>query len=227
METNITNNDEKQKTLLEFFDLVEKPMWQTVLRSMIQKYGMQIWDIDVSVLLEKLLEDAYKKENLKNASLIVLICTILLKSKSRRIGLRELEQNIKDDLKDLEQVKEMDELEAVMQDPNAAEKYNDLLELESKLRRLFDKHEKGLSPKTIKEFQYTIRIESYFQLKSKLIGFFLNNDETTYSNLQSKVQTNNSLIMGLLLLNNENKVTLKQKKPYDDFIIKKVIEKTN
>lgn len=227
METNIANTDEKQKTLLEFFELVEKPMWQTVLHNMIQKYGMQIWDIDVSILLEKLLEDAYKKENLKNASLIVLICTILLKSKSRRIGLRELEQNIKEDLKELEQVKQMDELEAIMQDPDAAQKYNDLLELESKLKRLFDRHEKGLNPKTIKEFQYTVRIESYFQLKSKLIGFFLNNDETTYSNLQSKVQTNNSLIMGLLLLNNENKITMKQKVPYQDFIIKKVVEKTN
>jgi chromatin segregation and condensation protein Rec8/ScpA/Scc1 (kleisin family) len=224
MEQNIANNDEKQKTLLEFFELVEKPMWQTVLRAMIQKYGMQIWDIDVSVLLEKLLADAYEKENLKNASLIVLICTILLKSKSRRIGLRELEQNIKDDLKEIEQIQEMDELE-IISDPEAAQKYNDLLELESKLKRLFDRQERNLNPKTIKEFQYTIRIESYFQLKSKLIGFFANNDETTYSNLRSKVETNNSLIMGLLLLNNENKVSLKQKVPYEDFVIKKIVEK--
>jgi len=222
METEIGNKDEKQKTLLEFFELIEKPMWQTILHTMIQKYGMQIWDLNVSELLTKLMEDAYKKENLKHASLIVLICSILLKSKSRRIGLRELEQNIKDDLKELEQVKEMDELDTVMQDPNAAEKYNELLELESKLRRMFDKHEKNLSAKTIKEFEYTIRIESYFQLKSKLIGFFLDNNETTYSNLKSKIQTNNSLVMGLLLLNNENKITLKQRIPYGEIDIKKI-----
>jgi len=31
----------------------------------------------------------------------------------------------------------------------------------------------------------------------------------------------------LLLLNNENKITMKQKVPYGDFVITKVVEKTN
>jgi len=212
--------NDKQKTLMEFFDLIKKPTWQSLLHSLIQKYGMQIWDIDVSVLLEKLLDEAYTKENLKNASLIILICTILLKSKARRIGLRELEQSIKEELKELEQLQEQNPLDVVSNDE--IEKYNELLELETKLKRLFEKREKNLPEKQKKQFQYLIKIESYFQLKSKLIGFFANNSETTYSKLKESIETNNSLIMGLLLLNNENKIKIKQKTPYEDFIIKKI-----
>ena len=218
-------DENKQKTLEEFFDLVKRPMWQSVLHSMLQRYGMQVWDIDVSILMAKLLEDAYKKENLKNASLIVLICTILLKSKARRIGLSELEQTIKEELKELEQTQEENALDTLSN--NDLEKYNELFELESKLKNLFERRERNLSENDKTKFQYLIRIESYFKLKNKLLNFFSQNDETTYYELRSKVQTNNSIIMGLLLLNNENKITLKQKKPYDDFIIKKVIEKTN
>ena len=99
--------------------------------------------------------------------------------------------------------------------------------MESKLKNLFERRERNLSENDKTKFQYLIRIESYFQLKNKLLNFFSQNDETTYYEFRSKVQTNNSIIMGFLLLNNENKITLKQKKPYDDFIIKKVIEKTN
>ena len=102
---------EKQKTLMEFFDLIDKPTWQVTLQNLLKKYGINIWDIDVSLLLEKLLKDAYEKENLKNASLIILICTILLKSKARRIGLRDLEKNIKEELEELESLKENDALE--------------------------------------------------------------------------------------------------------------------
>ncbi|PIU22051.1 MAG: hypothetical protein COT14_03575 [Candidatus Diapherotrites archaeon CG08_land_8_20_14_0_20_30_16] len=213
---------DKQKTLKDFFELIEKPTWQIVLHNMLQRYGVQVWDIDVSLLLEKLLEDAYKKENLKHASLIVLICSILLKSKSRRIGLHELGQNIKEDLKELEESKETDELETIMQDPNILERYNDLLELEQKLMRLFYRKEKTVTEKTIKEFQYAVRIESYFQLKNKLLSFFAENSEVTFSDLKTKIQTNNSLLMGLLLLNAENKIQLKQKKPYDEIVIKKI-----
>jgi len=213
----------RQKALEEFFDLVKKPMWQSILHNMLQRYGMQVWDIDVSILMDKLLEDAYKQENLKNASLIVLICTILLKSKARRIGLSELEQTIKDELKELENAQEENPLDAISN--NDLERYNELLELEAKLKNLFERKERNLSDSDKKKFQYLIRIESYFQLKNKLLNFFAQNSETTYSELMSKVQTNNSIIMGLLLLNNENKISLKQKKPYEDFIIKRIDEK--
>jgi chromatin segregation and condensation protein Rec8/ScpA/Scc1 (kleisin family) len=213
---------EKQKTLMEFFELIEKPTWQATLQALLKKYSFDVWNIDVSELLEKLLHDAYEKENLKNASLIILICTILLKSKARRIGLRELEQNIKEELEELENLKENDELTNVSENPEILEKYNELLELERKLKNMFYRIDNKTSDKKKKEFNYIIKIESYFQLKLKIFDFFKDKESITYSQLKENVKTNNSLIMSLLLLNNENKVKLKQKEPYGEIIIKKV-----
>lgn len=212
---------EKQKTLMEFFDLIDKPTWQVTLQNLLKKYGINIWDIDVSLLLEKLLKDAYEKENLKNASLIILICTILLKSKARRIGLRDLEKNIKEELEELESLKENDALENVSENPEILEKYNELLELERKLKNMFYRLDKKTSTKKKKEFNYIIKIESYFQLKLKIFNFFKDKESITYSELKENIKTNNSLIMSLLLLNNENKVKLKQKEPYGEILIQK------
>ena len=218
----MSDKNKKQATLEDFFELVERPTWQAILHSKIKKYGMQIWDIDVSILLTKLLDEAYKEENLKHASLFVLICSILLKSKSRRIGLKELEKNIKEDVQELENIKEIDTLNTLLEEPNSTEKYNELLELESKLKSLFYRRERNIPKKTIKEFRYAARIESYFKLKSKLLEFFSNKKETTYSELLAQVKTNNSLVMGLLLLNHEEKIKMKQRVPYGKIIIKKV-----
>lgn len=217
---------EKQKTLMEFFELIDKPTWQVTLQSLLKKYGFDIWNIDVSLLLEKLLKDAYEKENLKNASLIILVCTILLKSKARRIGLRELEQNIKEELEELDNLKEDNALENISENPEILEKYNELLELERKLKGMFYRLDTKTSEKKKKEFNYIIKIESYFQLKLKIFDFFKDKESITYSELKDNVKTNNSLIMSLLLLNNENKVKLKQKEPYGEIIIKKNIEKS-
>ncbi len=210
----------RQKILLEFFDLVEKPTWEIQLRQIIQKNKMNIWDFDVSLLLKKLSDEQNLKENLKQAALIVLICSILLKTKSRRLGLYELEASIKE---------ELDEIAALEAEPleNAKElteadlqKYNELLELEQKLMRLLGK-DLGNPKKRKDALEYIIRIESYFKLRSRLLLALKENELVKYSELKDLIDTNNSLLLSLLLLHSEDKVKLSQKTPYEDFVIKK------
>ncbi len=213
--------DINQKTLNEFFELIEKNTWQNTLHNLIRKYGMNIWDLNVSELLDKLIQDAYDKENLKHASLIVLICTILLKSKARRIGLRELEQNIKEELNEIQNLNE-NPLENLPENEELIAKYNELLELEKKLKNMFYRVDNKGKEKRKKNFDYLIKIESYFKLKTRIYDFLQNKKETTYFELKNNIKTTNSLIISLLLLNNENKISLKQKKPYDNIEIKTI-----
>ena len=112
-------------------------------------------------------------------------------------------------------------MENVSENPEILEKYNELLELERKLKNMFYRLDKKTSTKKKKEFNYIIKIESYFQLKLKIFNFFKDKESITYSELKENIKTNNSLIMSLLLLNNENKVKLKQKEPYGEILIQK------
>lgn len=209
----------RQKILLEFFDLVEKPTWEIQLRQIIQKNKMNIWDFDVSLLLKKLSEEQSLRENLKQASLIVLICSILLKTKSRRLGLYELEASIKEELEEITSLEE-GELENAKELTEAElQRYNELLELEQKLMRLLGKNLGN--PKKRKEvLEYVRRIESYFKLKSRILQVLNEKGLMKYSELKHLIDTNNSLLLSLLLLNSEEKVKLSQKKPYEDFFVR-------
>lgn len=216
----IEKDNIKQKILLEFFELVEKPAWEVQLRQILQRHKMNIWNIDVSLLLKKLLDDAAAKENLKHAALIVLICSILLKTKSRRLGLYELEASLKEELEDIvsAQSEPLDVARVLSEDD--LQKYNNLLELERKLKRLFGKGA-GI-PRTKKSFaDFIIRIESYFKLKHKLLGALKVGEIVKYSYLKKSVDTNNSIIMGLLLLHTEEKIILTQRVPYDEIFVKR------
>ncbi len=209
----------RQKILMEFFDLVEKPTWEIQLRQIIQKNKMNIWDFDVSLLLKKLSEEQNLKENLKQAALVVLICSILLKTKSRRLGLYELEASIKEELEEIASL-ESGELENAKELTEAGlQKYNELLELEQKLLRLLGKN--SGNARTRKEvLEYIVRIESYFKLKTRLLSALKDDTVMKYSELRIAVETNNSLLLSLLLLHSEDKVKLTQKNPYEDFLIK-------
>lgn len=209
----------RQKILLEFFDLVEKPTWEIQLRQIIQRNKLNIWDFDVSLLLKKLSEEQNLKENLKQAALVVLICSILLKTKSRRLGLYELEASIKEELEEIANL-ESGELENAKELTEAElQKYNELLELEQKLLRLLGKN--SGNARTRKEvLEYIVRIESYFKLKTRLLSALKDNAVIKYSELRGAVETNNSILLSLLLLHSEDKVKLTQKNPYDDFLVK-------
>lgn len=212
----------RQKILLEFFDLVEKPTWEIQLRQIIQKNKMNIWDFDVSHLLKKLSDEQNLKENLKQAALIVLICSILLKTKSRRLGLYELEASIKEELDEIASL-EAEPLENAKELTEAdLQKYNELLELEQKLMRLLGK-DLGNPKKRKEALEYIVRIESYFKLKSRLLLALKENELIKYSELKDLIDTNSSLILSLLLLHSEDKVKLQQKIPYEDFVIKRTV----
>ena len=94
-----------QKTLYEFFEMVDKPTWQIQLRDIIKSRKMNIWEIDIKDLSKEYMDRIGIEKDLNKSATAMLICSILLKYKSRKLGLKELESYIEEEIEELMMMK--------------------------------------------------------------------------------------------------------------------------
>lgn len=76
-----------QKKLFDAIMSQEDLEWQTMLHDLIKKEGMNPWDIDISLLAQKYIEQIknMKEVNLRVSGKVVLASAVLLKMKSKRL----------------------------------------------------------------------------------------------------------------------------------------------
>jgi chromatin segregation and condensation protein Rec8/ScpA/Scc1 (kleisin family) len=218
-----------QLTLMEFFDLVDKQNWRIELQDIVKSSRFDPWDIDVRELLAKYSEKIQEEEINKRITAL-LICSIILKHKIRRIGLKELEKIIEADLNeneiniDSEEDLQQSLLESIVENSEINENQIPLDVFSDKLNQILNSEAqkvKGKKP-TKKQIFEIIRQED-FSITIKELYKYLQNltvKKTDYLTLKNKLNLNNNLFLTLLFLHNEDKIKLTQKKPYDNFEIK-------
>lgn len=213
--------DAKQRTLFDFFAIIDKASWQLDLQNIIKDIKMDVWDIDVNALASEYQKICEQKKDLNRYVTGILICSILLKYKSRHLGLKELESYIEEELKD--QVSEIEQkiehIEPDIDDPTQLT----LEEFAKRLGKAFSEQKtEKKSLRVKKEIYIPISKEDFKTTGQKLLEYIKKEPNKTYSywKLRSELELNNNLFMTLMYLHNDDKLVVEQNKQYDDFTIR-------
>jgi|GEM_PF-3087905 len=218
VETHNLQNDEKQHKLLEFFELLDKPMWQITLNEIVKSKKMNVWEVDVKLLAQEYMERLSKEMNINNIATGLLLCSILLKYKSRRMGLKELEGYIEEEIEEIkeDETKIIENLDILQQEGVPLDEFEKTLDkmigTKTERKKYERKKPEVYIPSTNEDFATTGRrlLEHLMSLEQT---FFFYHDLKT-------VPIENNLFMTLLYLNDDEKVKLEQKEFYGDLKIK-------
>ncbi len=213
--------DAKQRTLFDFFAIIDKASWQLDLQNIIKDIKMDVWDIDVNALASEYQKICEQKKDLNRYVTGILICSILLKYKSRHLGLKELESYIEEELKDqaAEIEQKIEHIEPDIDDPTQLT----LEEFAKRLGKAFSEQKtEKKSLRVKKEIYIPISKEDFKTTGQKLLEYIKKEPNKTYSywKLRSELELNNNLFMTLMYLHNDDKLVVEQNKQYDDFTIR-------
>lgn len=213
--------DAKQRTLFDFFAIIDKASWQLDLQNIIKDIKMDVWNIDVNALASEYQKICEQKKDLNRYVTGILICSILLKYKSRHLGLKELESYIEEELKDqaAEIEQKIEHIEPDIDDPTQLT----LEEFAKRLGKAFSEQKtEKKSLRVKKEIYIPISKEDFKTTGQKLLEYIKKEPNKTYSywKLRSELELNNNLFMTLMYLHNDDKLVVEQNKQYDDFTIR-------
>lgn len=211
--------DLKQRKLLEFFEIIESPTWLLQLRDIVRRHNMDMWSIDVKELAQEYMSRISMETDLNQLATAMLICSILLKYKSKRMGLKELEGYLEEELETTEIEPIQETLDLTKLDENKVS----LDDFAKSLNKMLNKTERKKYEKKKPEIYIPTTLEDFRTTGLKLLEFFSANPEKTfydYYELKDSTKVNNNLFMTLLYLNDDEKVKLQQKGFYSDLKIK-------
>ena len=75
-------------------DIVEKPLWKSILLNMLYEGKIDPWDVDIDVVIEEFMNEIKRRKELELSlpGNVILACSILLKYKSLRLMVEEVEE---------------------------------------------------------------------------------------------------------------------------------------
>jgi chromatin segregation and condensation protein Rec8/ScpA/Scc1 (kleisin family) len=210
--------ENKQTTLLEFFEIVEKPAWRIMLTDIVRSKKMDVWDIDVKLLAQEYMQRIHAEKDLNQLSTAMLICSILLKYKSQRIGIKELESQIEEEIEETEeQIPEMPEHIIIENEENQIS----LDKLAKTAGNILGRNNMKKYERKKPEIHIPIMEENFEVTGKKILDYFSQQEKKTfyYEDLKDLGFSNN-IFMTLLFLNGDDKIKLQQKEFYSDLKIK-------
>jgi len=220
-------DDPNQRKLLEFFEIIENPMWLVQLRDIVKKQGQDIWDIDVKTLAQEYMARISMETDLNLLATAMLVCSILLKYKSKRLGLKELEGYLEEEIEKLDEEPKQETLDLTQLEQTGQVSLDDLTK---SLNKMLGKTDRKKYEKKKPEIYIPTTAEDFKTTGLKLLEFFLANTEKNvyeYHELRDQIKLNNNLFMTLLYLNDDEKVKLKQKNFYEPLKVHVKTEKNN
>jgi len=209
-----------QKTLLEFFEIIERADWQQTLRDIVNKRNMNIWDINVSELAKGYLEILKKEQDFAKTMKGFLICSILLKYKSNRLHLRDLEKIIEEEVEEIVEENEIPETlpEQLSQALENDDRQVGLDKLQKAIDILTQPNKTKRKKYKQKTFYFKVSKKVYEETTLKIYNYLQQNKSMEYKELLNEIKK--PIFQNLLNLNHEEKISLRQKQFYDKLFIK-------
>jgi chromatin segregation and condensation protein Rec8/ScpA/Scc1 (kleisin family) len=169
-------DDPTQKKLLEFFEIIESPTWLIELRDIVRKQSMNIWDIDVKELAKQYMQKLETENDLNKLATGMLVCSILLKYKSKRIGLKELEGYLEEEVEktDDEPIQETLNLEQLQQNQVSLD------EFAKTLSKMIGKVDRKKYEKKKAEIIYSYNFRRFQNYWVKIVRIFLTKNRNCF-----------------------------------------------
>lgn len=218
-------NEEKLYALI----LSKELTWEGLIRDIVNSEGMDPWDIDISLLMQKYLEALrkIKQMDLKISGKFLLAAAILLKMKADYL-LRKKEETFQEEKKEEVQIKDNYELQPNV--PLPKKRKVTIEELISSLRSALVVKERRTIRHKQREVKMKVKIkkidlgEKIAVLYTRIVSFFkkFKTNEITFSTLTPSRQREDIIwtFVPLIHLANKGKIKLRQDEQFGEIYVR-------
>jgi len=218
-------NEEKLYALI----LSKELTWEGLIRDIVNSEGMDPWDIDISLLVQKYLEALrkIKQMDLKISGKFLLAAAILLKMKADYL-LRKKEETFQEEKKEEVQIKDNYELQPNV--PLPKKRKVTIEELISSLRSALVVKERRTIRHKQREVKMKVKIkkidlgEKIAVLYTRIVSFFkkFKTNEITFSTLTPSRQREDIIwtFVPLIHLANKGKIKLRQDEQFGEIYVR-------
>ncbi|MCD6547378.1 MAG: segregation/condensation protein A [Nanoarchaeota archaeon] len=218
-------NEEKLYALI----LSKELTWEGLIRDIVNSEGMDPWDIDISLLVQKYLEALrkIKQMDLKISGKFLLAAAILLKMKADYL-LRKKEETFQEEKKEEVQIKDNYELQPNV--PLPKKRKVTIEELISSLRSALVVKERRTIRHKQREVKMKVKIkkidlgEKIATLYMRIVSFFkkFKTNEITFSTLTPSRQREDIIwtFVPLIHLANKGKIKLRQDEQFGEIYVR-------
>lgn len=220
----------------QLLDLVDKPTWKLLLIDVVNKAGIDPWDVDVSILTTKYLEkiNAMTKLDFRVPANCVLASAILVRFKSDNWSLQpqsEFEEEIEEDTNwqyiiEGEQVPELDSSRRITNRPITIEELITAVEevIEKEKQRAMRREERGIISPQLLNIAFEEREDFDLLLTETYDKIVENLDDTQITMFKDIVKDPSKqgvveMLMPLLHLSNQGRIGLWQEKFFGELFI--------